>query len=277
MKERSLGGPGSEQACSILPVTRKPGDLRNQLGNLILCVHAWELAHLTPELVAYAVGPWCAHCKQLSTDPNARCVKDCAGRRGCTHFAALRDCVLAARDEELLTVAVRWVEGAAASDRQGGSKDDIWQRCLSIVKERLDIKCPLLHILPGAVALQKLRAGFESGFDYVAGGRGARVGKGWMVPHSAFTKDLVDRVGVVDAAPPRIEKAQYLRVPAVRRLLLAQNASPIFQKKNTQLNESVLTKVCSMLCSPKALARRIYYKTWLQGDARKVAYALEKP
>ena len=184
--------------------------------------------------------------------------------------------MLEARDEELLAVAVAWVEGAAASDRRGGSREDVWERCLSIVKDRLDIECPLLHVLPGAVALQKLRAGFESGCAYVAGGGRSRVGKGWLVPHSAFTRDLAERVGVVDPVHPRIETAQYLEVPAVRRLLLAECESKSFPKKNTQLHEYLLMKVCSMLSAPKALARRIY-KTWTRGDARKAAYALESP
>lgn len=256
--------------------TRKPGDLRCQLENLVHFVHPWELAHITPELVVYAVSPWCTHFGVLSSHPDARCAEGCVGGRGCTHFSALRDFVLEARDEELLVVAVAWVEGAAASDRLGGSKEEVWERCLSIVKDRLDIECPLLHVLPGVVALQKLRAGLESGCAYVAGGGRVRVGRGWLVPHSAFTKDLVERVGVVDAARPLIETAQYLQAPVVRRLLLAERASTTFPKRNTQLHECLLMKVCSLLSAPKALARRIY-KMWMRGYARKAAYALEQP
>ena len=66
--------------------TRKPGDLRCQLQNLVHFVHAWELAHLTPELVVYAVSPWCTHFGQLSSQLDARCVEGCVGGRSCTHF-----------------------------------------------------------------------------------------------------------------------------------------------------------------------------------------------
>lgn len=259
--------------------SKKPGQLLAQLQNLVHFVHPWELAHLSAELACYAVSPWCAHFAELSDTPEVLCVPGvggCAGGRSCTHFVALEKAVCSLRDKELLVVSVAWTEGAAASDRRGGTDPEVWARCLSVVKEKLEIECPLLQILPGAVSLQKLRAGFDSGRAYVAGGGRGRVGKGWKVPFASdLAKNLAEWVGVVAATPPRIETAQFLQVPAVRRLLLASNCT-CFPKRNSQRQESLLMQACSLLCAPKSLARRIYMY-WVRGKARASVYAVERP